>query len=455
MSAARTPQALHAAVRASVPLSACAALLTGWLFLNHRSLVVLTAALLATLPLLFSPVARVAFVVFGGLLVFHSAAELTPPKLLFLFGVAVSVAGALARAQHFKRDPAHRAVAPLFAASRAFLVLILVSLPVSMAHQTPHKEWLRDAAPYLLFAVMPLLAYDAKTGLSERALRRLLLVAGLAGTIAFVAQWLSSRGIANVSVFGLPTIMLGAALFAYAIAVVLEGDRQRLRWLVLASAILAGLLTTGTRSAVIVLAAPIAIVLGARRHFARRSVRLAIVLPAAVLLIALGVQSVLRTTGAKRDKLDSRVQLLFHTGGSTDQSYAARLAVTRASWKVFRQSPLLGAGPGYPISWEDSNGVQTSATSVDSAVSYLAKFGLLGLWPLAVLAWSLRRVLRLLREQTGERTIGQLALIGFAAVFVAWSVLQVPFEDKGLASGFLLLLALALSESSAASRRAR
>jgi hypothetical protein len=187
---------------------------------------------------------------------------------------------------------------------------------------------------------------------------------------------------------------------------------------------------------------------------ARRSIRLAVVIPAASLLVVLGVQSLIRFTGAHRDVFQSRVQLLFHSGTSSDQSYVERLRETKGAWKVFERSPLLGAGPGYPITWETFSGEMVSTSTVDSPVGYLAKFGLLGLWPLVVLAWSVRRTLRLLRKRTGERTIGQLALIGFGGAFIAWWVLGVPFEDKGLASGFLLLLALALRES-AVSKRAR
>lgn len=437
------------ASRAAVPLSLCAALAAGLLVVVQPALVALLAVLLPTMLLAWSPRARILFIVFGGLAVFQSSDELTPQKLLFFVGAAIAVVGALARSQKLTSERSYRDVAPLFQASVAFTVLILVSLPVSMAHGTPQTVWLRDAAPYMLFAAAPLFAFDAQSAFSERALRRIFVIAGLAGSAAFAARWLSERGIASISgVFGLPTLMLGAAVFAYAMAATLEGDRNRMRWLALAAAIFAGFLSTGTRSSVVLLAAPIAIVFGARRHFARRSVRLAIVLPVVVLLVVLGVQSLMRVAGASRDAFSARVQLALSTGKVSDQSYLDRRVQTAAAWELFKQAPILGVGPGAPITWTNSAGVTTSAASVDSPVAYLSKFGLLGLWPLVVLGWSFRLALGRFRERTGERTIPQLGLIGFAAIVVAWSILQVPFEDKGLASGFLLLLAIALSEAS-------
>ena len=454
ISAARPPFAgAHPLVRLSVPLSICAALVSGWAFVHHRTMVEAAAALLTTLPLLLCPRLRVVFIVFGGLLIFHSSATLTPPKLYFLLGAAVAVAGALLHLPRLARDPLRRDLAPLFAASRAFAVLIFISLIVSIAYVTPHRSWLRDVSPYLLVAAAPLLAFDAQAAWSERALRRLLVLAGLAGTAAFAVQWLSNRHIVSIStVFGLPTFLLGAALFSYAVAVVLEGDRKRLGWFLLASAILVGLIATGTRSSGILLAAPIAIIFGGRRRFVRRSIRLAIVIPAAAFIAFLGVQSLIRLTAAHQDVFQARVHLLRHTGTASDQSYTDRLNQTKAAWREFARSPVFGVGPGYQISWVDPTGAERSSAFLDSPVEYIAKFGLLGLWPLVLLIWAVQRTLRLLRRRTGERTIGQLAIIGFGAIFICWWVLGVPFDDKGFASGLLLLLALAFSEAAAMSR---
>jgi O-antigen ligase len=197
---------------------------------------------------------------------------------------------------------------------------------------------------------------------------------------------------------------------------------------------------------------PVFVVLGARRRFARRSIRFLLVTPAVALVVTLGVQGLIGITGARRDVFDARVQLLRHTASSSDQSYTDRLAQTTAAWHAFERSPIFGVGPGYTFRWVDPAGNEQAAPTIDSPAEYLAKFGLLGLWPLVVLAWAFRRTLQALRRRTGERTIAQLALIGLAGAVVGWCVLGVPFDDKGLASGLMLLLAIALSEASAAVR---
>jgi hypothetical protein len=436
-------------------VSVVGALAAGCLAAVQPALVALPAALILAVLLFLSPRSRIPFLVFGGLLVFQSSDQLTAQKMAFFMGAGIAVAGAFIRARDLSSRPAYYDVAPLFRASVAFVLLVCLSLPVALAHGTPPTAWLRDTAPYLLFAAAPLLAFDAHSAFSERALRGLLVAAGLAGCAAFAAHWLSRRGIVGIpSAFGLPTFLLGAALFSYAMAVVLEGERRRLRWLLLAAAVAAGFLTTGTRSSAVLLAAPIAIVLGSRRHFARRSIRLAVVLPAVALLVLVGVRSLVQATDANRNALEGRISLVFQTGGARDRSYFDRRAQASAAWGVFEDAPVLGKGPGHEITWADSFGKVTTSANVDSPASYFAKFGLLGLIPAVVLVLSFVEVLRRLRSRTGERTIAQFGLIGFAGVFAAWSFLGVPIEDKGLSSGLALLLALALAETSPQPERA-
>jgi O-antigen ligase len=426
--------------------------LLGWLLVTKPTLAFLPAALLLCIPLLISPRVRVVYIVFGGLLVFQSSDQLTTTKLLFLGGAAVAFVGALVHSRRFTRTAAYRDLLPLFWSSLAFAALLLVSFSVANFMGTSQKAWLRDVAPYVLFACAPLFALDAQTALSARALRRLLVAAGVVGVVFFGAQWLSNRGIANVSsaAVGLPTILLGGSLFAYAIAVVLEGRRGWLRWLVLASLVFIVLITTGTRSAAVLLAAPLAIVVGSRRRFTRRAVRLGVAIPLAALLIALGTQSLLKLVHANRSALETRIALVFHTGGSSDHSYEDRISQTKAAWRLFKHHPLLGTGLGYSIAWRDSFGRLTSSVNIDSPVAYVSKFGLLGIVPLVVFVAAFASFLRRLRWRTGGTTTTQLAVIGFGAIVAAWSLLQVPFEDKGLSSGLLLLFALAASEAASA-----
>jgi O-antigen ligase len=283
-------------------------------------------------------------------------------------------------------------------------------------------------------------------------------VAGAIGTLGFTAQWLSNRGIADLPELlsvGLPTILLAAMLFAFGISVLLHGDRRRLAWALLTAAVLGMLLSTGTRTSFVLLAAPLAIVFGTRHRLTQRSVRVLVGAPLLAVLVFLGAQALVGVTNADREALAARTTLLFNTADrSTDQSYIDRLAQTDAAWEAFLSSPIVGTGPGKPIVFETLfEGVQEN-TSVDSPVSFLAKLGLMGIVAALALVLGYVGTLRAFRARTGVRTIPQLAIIGFGAVVAAWALLLNPFEDKGFALGLMLLLAVGAREASDAAQAA-
>ena len=122
---------------------------------------------------------------------------------------------------------------------------------------------------------------------------------------------------------------------------------------------------------------------------------------------------------------------------------------------MFRSSPLTGAGPGAPIVWSNSFSEVQVSTVIDSPLSFLAKFGIIGLVAAVCLVAGFIRTLHALRRRTGTRTIPQLALIGFGAIAVAWSVLYNLYEDKGFAIGLMLLLALATRDAADAALESR
>jgi hypothetical protein len=426
-----------------------------WLFVVQPLVVQLLAAGVLALPLLLSPRVRVLFVLVGTLTVFGPA-ELTAPKLLFLFGTAVAVAGAFAHARTLASTPAYEVMNPLFKASFALFALVALSLPVALSNGVTRTDWLREAAPYVLLACAPFFAFDALTAFGVRGLRRLIALVGLAGGGAFMISWYVGRGLTSVvsDTFGLATFMLAAALFAFAVAMALDAERARLRWLALGALVFAMIATTGTRSSVVLLAAPLAILAATQRHLARRSVRLLVLLPIASLLAGLGAYTLVRVFDANQDIYEERIQLLLNPGGQSDQSYLDRRRQTEAAWGTFRAAPFAGTGPGSMISGRSSSGRPFTSPNVDSPAGFLVDFGLVGVLVLGVSVVLFASTVRRQRLLAGLRTTGQLALIGFAAIIVARSVLQVPFEDKGLAAGLLLLLAISTREGSMPDRRA-
>jgi O-antigen ligase len=428
----------------------CAALL-GWAYVDRPTLAVLPALLLLALPLVLSARVRLLVIVFGALTVFQSSDELTASKLLYLMALAVSFGAVLVRLPSLIGTRAYRDLTPLLRASVVLFALVLVSLPVATFNDVPQKTWLRDVAPYVMVACAPFFALDAQASLTTRALKRILIVGGTLGALGFTARWLTNRQIADLSFIpvGLPTLLLAATVFAFGVAALLHGNRNRLAWATFTALILAMLLSTGSRTALILLAAPLAIAVGSHDRLAQRSLRLLVVTPLVALLVFLGAEGITLVTHADREALAARATLLFETGhGETDHSYIDRLAQADAAWDLFRASPVVGAGPGTTISWTDAFGDVRDATSVDSSLSFPAKFGLVGLVAAGFLVVGYLSTLRRFRARTRRPTVVQLATLGFGAVVVAWSLLHNPYEDKGLAIGMILLFALAAREAS-------
>lgn len=410
----------------------------------------LPVAAIASVALVLSARVRVVVVVFGALTVFQSSDELTLPKLGYSMALVVAVGAILWRLPYLSRTAAYTDLKPMLRASVVTMGLIACSLPVAHLNGVPFTSWLRDIAPYVMVASAPLFALDAQASMSARSLRRLLVAGGTLGALAFTVRWLTNRQITDLSFVpvGLPTLLLASTVFAYGIAVLLHGNQRRLAWAALTAFVLAMLVSTGTRTSLVLLLAPLAIVVGSRRRFAQRSVRLVVAAPLVAVLVFLGVEVVVRATNADRDALAARTSLLLSTGDRrADMSYIDRLAQTAAAWDAFRSSPVLGTGPGKPIVWTDSLGREQSWTVIDSPVSFLTKFGLIGLIAAAFLAAGYVATVRRLSARTGARTVSQLALVGYGAVIVGWSLLQNPYEDKGFAIGLILLLAVASREA--------
>jgi O-antigen ligase len=423
-----------------------------WLSLSRPMFVQLAAVVVLALPLLLSAKARVLFIVAGTILVFGPP-ELTDAKLLFLFGASVAVAGAFGQSRALVGTPAYMDLKPMLIGSFALLLVIAISLPVAQFNDVPGEDWLRDVAPYVLLAWSPLFAFDAHRAFGTAALERLLVLAGLITAASFMFRWYEARQITvgGLEPFALTSLLLVGALFALAFSRAIDGSRGRMIWLVLAAGVATIVGSTGTRTALVLLAAPPAIVLGTGDRFARRSFRFAFALPMAAALVAVGSQSLFKLLDADVEKVTNRFQLLLTSGRSSDQSYQDRVQEIHAAWGLFKTEPVFGVGPGHVIPWSNANGTRFENVFVDTPVGLLPDYGVVGALVVALFAGCFVASFRRMRRRAGRGTTTQLALIGFAAVVLAYSVLLVPFEDKGLAVGLVLLLGLALREASGGS----
>jgi O-antigen ligase len=421
----------------------------GWSIVKMPAVALLPVAAIGVLPLLVSARARVLFVVFGAIFAFGTTDELTLSKLAYLMGLGAAGVGALVSLYTLTRTPAFAALRPLVYASVSLTVLVVMSLPVAQLQGASVRDWLRDSAAYVMAAMVPLFALDAYSAFSKRALERILVVAGLLGALSFAVNWLARRGIGTLGldVLGLPTTLLAASLFAYAMSALMHGGQRRTFWLVTGVLTFALLISTGTRTTLILLAAPLAIVFGSSQRVASRSLRLVVILPLVVVLVGLAAQSVLRLADAEDDVIQSRIELLFASGSQRDSSYIERVNSTRVVWDAFRSAPLLGVAPGTYFTWDDSAGIPKTGRSVDSPILFLARFGLVGLAWVVIFAVAYLALIRHLARVDGAPTVSRLALVGFGGILLADTILLVPFEDKGFSAALLLLVALALRET--------
>ena len=411
-------------------------------------------ALLAGLLLLVDARARILFLIFGGLLTLQSSSGVGSLKLLYLAGILVSFAGALFRFTQSRDVSIRRFASPLLRVSVAMSALVAISFLVAEGHGVLRVDWLRDVAPYVLFATAPIFALDAQWAFGRRGLTRLLVLAGLVATASFSTHWLEQRHIAHLpfSQFALSSFFFPAALFAYATASALHARARRARWLFLAALVFALLVVTGTRSTLILAVAPVVVAFAARRYLSARFIRLVLLAPAAVLVIAVAVFSVVQVTHASTSMISKRITILKGTGTSSDASYKDRQAQTRAARDVFYAHPVLGSGPGTYFTWQVMGVGERSDFIIDSPLDFPAKFGLAGLAVIVFLVLEYGSFMKAAFRFDHPRP-ETLALAAFAALAVLDSSLTNPLEDKGCTLGLVLLLALVFRTSRGQTRR--
>jgi O-antigen ligase len=419
---------------------------TGIALVGQPVFAALPVAALFGLLLLVDGRARLALVVFGGTLFLQRSAGLDASKLGLLGAFVVAFAGALFNIRRFRRTISYELTSPLLRLSTIFAAVVVLSMFAAHLRGTPLSDILRDATPYLLFASAPVFALDAQAVLGSKGLVRLLVGAGLLGALSFALVWLQRRGLAYLSLprLGVASLFVPAALFALAMSTALQADRRRARWLTIAAVLLALLGTTGTRTTLALLLAPLAIVVASRRKRATRTMRLALLAPISILLALLFALVVVEFTHANTTFLQKRISLLALSGNSrSDASYNDRLNEGKAAWSVFRSHPVFGVGPGYAFEYTPQGSqVPNVGFQLDTPLTFPAKFGIIGLLLVAYVVLKLWSLLRTTARLAPD--IPHLALAGYLGVVAAMSFLSPPFEDKGFSYGLILTLALVL-----------
>jgi O-antigen ligase len=404
----------------------------------------LAAALIAT-----NVQVRGLVVIFGGLAVLQSSQGFGATKLAYFLGIGVALAAALRRLRGLETAHASSLTRPLLHASVVLVCLLWISVVVARVHGTPTVSWLRDSAPYVLIACAPVFALDLSASLTRHRLLWILVLGGVISGTSFTFEFLARHQLAAPAItrFALPSLMFPGAVFAYAISAGLQRPQHWRRWMLLAAGVLALVLSSGTRSALAFFAAPVVILFASRLSFVNRALRLA-VFGALVVIAGLLLLHYVTRLGVSTTKLTQRFAslpaVLSHP--LSDQSYVERAFQRSLAWDAYHSSPLLGVGPGHRFAYTDLSGNTAFVFSLDTPISFLAKFGLFGLAALAAWIGFVFAYLRRIRAPLGAVGPARTALIGYFGIVAAYALLVSPLEDKGFGFGLLLLLALSLRE---------
>lgn len=396
--------------------------------------------------LLMSAPFRFVFIIVGGMVVLQSSQELDATKLAYFAGAALAFGAALINYCVLATKERDKTAQLILMLTLSLLVTI-VSLVVAMRNGTVLNAWLRDVAPYCLLLTVPIFARDIS--ISEGSQKRLIaffVTIGVLGCLSFLVSWLSRRGIEAVAIdrLLLPTPWLPAALLCLSTARALSDKKSNLWWYLLMVIAPGSILLTATRSAVVLLVGPAIIALSFRNDLPKTLGRF---LCFGLIALVVVVGFVVTTKSNEQSqaivtRLGSIVIIAKEPGA--DPSFIERRAETVAAWELFKGHMAFGTGPGYPIIWY-SDWRTSHEFFVDSSLSFLSKFGLLGAGVL--LAWVF--MLRSMVGRLGGSGLNPAkhALLGFVAVTVVNLPLSNPLEDKGFAFALLLLLSLLFTSS--------
>jgi hypothetical protein len=394
---------------------------------------------------------RLSLVVLGGLVVLQSSAGLSASKAAYLGAAGLAV---LVAAEANRRDESSDALGirpPLRRIGIGMFLVVLVGLVAAKMSGTPISEAARDAAPYLLLASTPLLAVDAANHIRRAPLELLFAVAGSMAAASFAITWLERRHLASLPFNRLffPSFSLAVAFFCFTFARAYVEDKTSIWFLFLSGVVLALLLVTATRSALVLFIAPLVMAV-ADWNGPRNLVRLGL-LAVALALLAVGLTRVAATTlHVDASRITSRLSSVSLVGSdpTATQSLTERTIQTRLAWKSFTAAPVVGMGLGHHLVWRDQFGTVHDAFTADTGLVYLAKFGIVGVLVLVFVLSSFRVVLQRIRARA--RPADYAALLGFLGWAIGSLPLGAPFEDKGFAFGLIFLIALAMSHESSA-----
>lgn len=426
-----------------------ASALLGAMVVSQPTLALLPLAGVLVVLFVRSPFVRFSTLIIGSMAVFQRTQGIDPFKLAILAAFAAAAGIALIELPLTDRT-SRELVRELRTPTLAFGAVVIMSLGVAISHGTPLENWSRDAIPYLILLVAPLLALNA-TRTEQKFLVWLLVVAGVLAAASVGITWASRRGLAE---FGLSRLLLSApwvafALVAYAVARYLYDSEDRFRWIAVVLAVSGFLLISGNRSAFFPYIGLIALIFGPAQQRLRGVFRLAPVFLVTLLAGLAALAAAARVGFVSQEMLSKRYDalILLFTNPASDPSFVERRLSVESIWSTFRDYPITGAGLGYPLPlYHPTSLTTTYRFTIDSSLAILSEMGVVGA---VCLVWLLKSYfsLALASRRSSPWAAAPAALLAFLVAAVLSAPLVQFYEDKSFALGLLLLLALTLKET--------
>ena len=390
--------------------------------------------------------ARLYFFVLGGLAVFQLPDSASSIKLAYLGGVALCSVVSVTRVSRVK-DPWVKSFRLLIPPGAMVVLVLAIGLTTGISQSDP-TDSVRDAIPYLLLLLGPVIGLDAARDMGTRGLYRLTVSVGIVAAVGFSTDWLDRRGVSSLPFgrFLLATFMLGALGFVLALVMASNTSGwSRLRWIVAACVIPLAYLITGSRSAMVIFAGLMGVMGSSRKARVPIARALSLAVGVAVTIYVI-VPPLAQLLISDPRFIDSRIRaaIQFLDGSGGDLSLQERLQAVAWTNDVFQANLLFGTGPGhrYP------NG----ALTLDSPVTLLAKWGLIGGLAFAGFLVAIALVSRRV-HRAGTFTPANAVCRGFLFVVLAITPFGGAFEDKGFALAIALLIAILASSAREVAQR--
>jgi hypothetical protein len=390
------------------------------------------SAVAAALVLVRVRAARLAWMLFAPVVLLQSQASAL--KVLYL--VSALVVLAMSRRAIAAEYRASRPYRIALQASASFVGVLLIS---SSFQEAGLDTWIgvRESVSYLFLCLIPMLGVTFRN-VSTRLISIFIPTLGMVAACSYLLATIEARGAGSGGLSGIRSLTLIAVPVAWGFSTFLASGGRAVWALVLSELSLALAIASGTRTALSLLAIPLALlpfVLTRWRLAAKFTVATASTIVATWLAMAQFLPRLISNPYYYEQRY--RVLLAALKGGgqmTSDTSYNVRNVHYQWAIQQIDLHPLFGTGPGYAYS-----GLLNGTSSIymlDTPWITVAKVGVIGAVLLVTILMSLLTYQTRVAKAPRGGLYSRVALAAFAAALLPSGSI---FEDKGLGVGLLVL----------------